>query len=264
MSKIVVNDLIEGAKLYRFWFYSAYVKLQLEHQKTRLSFLWEPITVFFVAIVISTVWSRILQVESKADYFFYVLIGFSLWSLLIAKLVNRAMSALARRSSELNAVARPISWLYLEEIGYSFLNFFVAFPFIFIASSIYFELGVVGICQLILGLLLVWLAAMGLCFSLGVLVFFFRDLLHIVNAVMRLGFLITPIIWRPERLGEYEYLVVYNPFYSFIDICRAPLMASEPRPESWLIAIGITITLLAMGFLVQAIFNESIRRKIFL
>jgi len=261
--KFAINDARQSIGLARYWLYSAFIKLQIEHKKTFLSLFWEPLTVFFVAGTLSIVWSQILKVENPADYFFYILTGFSVWSLLLAKLINRAVASLSTRSAELTTSAKPILSLPLEDIAYSFLNFLTTAPFL-LALSIYyhgFSLGLIGF--FLLGLLLIWLTAVGLCLTLGVLAFFYRDVMQLIKAVMRLGFLVTPIIWKPERLGKYEDLVWLNPFYSFIDFCRAPLMGQMPHNNSIIIAVGLSIVLPLLGFFVLSLMGGKIRRGVF-
>lgn len=261
--KFALNDATQSASLVRYWLYSAFIKLQIEHKKTFLSVLWEPLTVFFVASTLAVVWSQILGIRDPIDYFFYILIGFSIWSLLIAKLINRGVASLSNRSAELTVSAKPISILPLEDIAYSFLNFFTTAPFLLVLSIYYygFSIGLIGV--FILGLILTWVTALGLCLTLGVLAFFYRDVMQLIKAVMRLGFLVTPIIWKPERLGEYEVFVWLNPFYSFIDFCRAPLMGEMPHYNSIVIASCLAVGLIFTGFIVLSLAGEKVRRGVF-
>lgn len=101
-----IQDISNSLSLYRYWKYSALLKLQQDHKKTALSFLWEPLTVFFVAAVLATVWGRILESENRIDYFAYIAVGFAIWSLLFAKLINRGVAALCIRSHELSTSVR--------------------------------------------------------------------------------------------------------------------------------------------------------------
>ena len=258
-----IEDLASGMRLFRYWGYAAILKIQLENQKTSLSVLWGPLTVFFVASILSLVWAQILDVESPVDYFFYILIGFTLWSLLISRLVNRAVASLSNRSGELSLAIKPISVLSLEDIAYCFLNLFLTLPFVIIAAVYHYGLNIELMGWFVLGLVLTWVTAVGLCMTIGILAYFYRDILHLIKAFMRLGFLVTPIIWKPERLGEYAYLVWYNPFHSYIDFCRAPLMGQMPHPNSIMIVFAITLTLSVLGLIALSMSAEKIRLRVF-
>lgn len=260
---IALHDLATGLKLFRYWGYAALIKVQLEHQKTSISVLWGPLTVFFVAGVLSVVWAQVLDVEKPADYFFYILIGFTIWSLLLSRLVNRAVPSLSRRSGELSHAIKPICIFPLEDIAYSFLHFFITLPFVLAVSFGYFGFSLYLFLVFLVGLVLTSITALALCMTLGIVGYFFRDILQIIKAVMRLGFLITPIIWRPERLGEYEYLVWYNPFYSFIEFCRAPLMGQMPHTNSIIIVFSITAVLAILGLVVMSMSIHTVRLRAF-
>jgi len=258
-----VKDLRDSIQLGRYWMFSAFIKIQLEHSKTAFSVLWEPITVFFVATVLSTVWSHILGVETPTDYFFYVLVGFALWSLLFAKVVNRAVASLGTRSAELSNSIKPVSSIPLEEMAYSLLNFATVFPFVLGLCVWFFGTSLVQLLIFVYGLFLIFVAGISLSLTLGVLIFFVRDFLQIVKAVMRLGFLVTPIIWKPDRLGEYEYLVWYNPFYSYLDLCRTALMNEAMKYEALVISSSITLALFLLAWATMTMFGERVRRGVF-
>ena len=262
-NNFAINDIAASYRLRAYIAFSAFVKLQLDHSKTKLSFLWEPITVFFVATVLSIVWSEILDVGDHLHYFFYILIGFTVWSLLFAKIVNRGVASLSARSHELSISIKPISSLCVEDVVYGFLNFFTALPFVLIPSFFFFGVSFFQVGFLCFSLVLIAITGISLSLTLGVVAFFFRDVLQVVKAVMRLGFLITPIIWKPERLGEYEYLVWYNPFYSYMHIVRSCLIGDEIEAVAVYIAVCLTVVLALLAFITLSCFGKNIRRGVF-
>ena len=46
--------------------------------------------------------------------------------------------------------------------------------------------------------------------------------------------LLTPVLWKPEMLGEYASLVYYNPFTYFIGIIRNDLIGLEFDIKIWI------------------------------
>jgi len=249
--------------MFRYWVYLAFLKVQADNRNTKLSFLWEPLTVFFVASVLSIVWVQILDIDDAGNYFLYVLVGFCLWTLLFSKLINRALSSLIRRKKELTRVARPISTLFYEDMFFAFTKFMLAFPVVLVCCLILADVGFIELLSALMGVVLILFAALGLCLSLGVVAFFVEDIMPLVKAAMRLGFLTTPIIWTPDKLGEYQSYVWFNPFYSFLDICRSPLIGDGIPGFSWMVAISITISLLLMGLIVFQLMGRKIRVRVF-
>ena len=64
---------------------------------------------------------------------------------------------------------------------------------------------------------------------------------QIIGNFLQVAFFITPILFKPEMLGQYHFLVDFNPLTHFIAIVRAPLLGEAPRLASWLAVIAISI-----------------------
>ena len=61
---------------------------------------------------------------------------------------------------------------------------------------------------------------------------------------MRIAFLATPIIWMVGEGGKGAIVgayLLFNPFYHFIEIFRAPLLGQTVDPISWVIVCVISI-----------------------
>ena len=61
----------------------------------------------------------------------------------------------------------------------------------------------------------------------------FRDLPQIVAAVMQIAFYITPIIYRPNALNRFSFIVKLNPLAHLIELVRAPLIGQVPSAMTW-------------------------------
>jgi lipopolysaccharide transport system permease protein len=68
---------------------------------------------------------------------------------------------------------------------------------------------------------------------LGILSARFRDVPPIVTNLMQIGFFMTPIIYRPEVLGNRAWIAELNPLYHLIEVVRAPIVAEVLPVASW-------------------------------
>ncbi|MCL4630625.1 ABC transporter permease [Burkholderia multivorans] len=50
----------------------------------------------------------------------------------------------------------------------------------------------------------------------------FRDLPQIVSALLQVAFYVTPIIFRPNALNRFSFIVEWNPLAYLINIVREP------------------------------------------
>lgn len=64
----------------------------------------------------------------------------------------------------------------------------------------------------------------------------YRDLTQIVTSALGLLFLVTPILWSPEVLGERGYIAQVNPFTHLVDLVRQPLLGSSASATNWAVA----------------------------
>ena len=260
--EVLVSDVLETFQMWRYWSYSAIIRLQQKHAMTSFKVLWEPTSTLFMASVLAIVWSMVLDIQNSYEYFLYLASGLLVWTLL-SDLCRQGISSLRRNAR--NMTIRPLALgVYVaEDIALSFLSFMMSLPFILILVVFLGAGSMKGMAWLVIGLVLTLIAAFGFSLSFGIGAFFFGDLQQLVYAVMRLGFLVTPVIWEPERLGEYAHWVWLNPFFSFLDVCRRGILGQEMDYMSLSIASLIAIVLLLFGMVNLFFFNTTIRQRAF-
>ena len=86
----------------------------------------------------------------------------------------------------------------------------------------------------------------------------FRDIPQLINSVIQIIFFMTPIMWKPELLGKHAYLAIWNPFYSLIEIVRAPLLGQLPSTTNVVIAVAVTVANITIASLFFIRFRSRI------
>jgi lipopolysaccharide transport system permease protein len=71
----------------------------------------------------------------------------------------------------------------------------------------------------------------------------FRDLNQVLAATVSIGFLVTPVIWTTDVLGERAYIANLNPLTHLLGLVRMPLLGMQPPAESWYVAGAILLCL---------------------
>jgi ABC-2 type transport system permease protein/lipopolysaccharide transport system permease protein len=95
----------------------------------------------------------------------------------------------------------------------------------------------------------------------GILGVRYRDLSEIFQAVMRIAFLATPIVWMPSPSGRGNIMtkiMAFNPFYHFLEIVRAPLLGQAVSPLSWAVVISFTV----VGLVTAHVFSTRYGRLV--
>jgi ABC-2 type transport system permease protein len=111
------------------------------------------------------------------------------------------------------------------------------------------------------GLALIVLSAISSSVLLGFLCARHRDLYPLLQAMMRVIFFVTPILWSPALLPEDSPRRLFadlNPFAHYIAIWRDPLMGSRPELLSWAVTSGLTLIALCMAFIAFARYRREV------
>jgi lipopolysaccharide transport system permease protein len=90
------------------------------------------------------------------------------------------------------------------------------------------------------------------CLLLGTICARFRDIPPIVNSVMQMAFFISAVIWKPSQLGRHEWLLAFNPFFTLLEVVRAPLLGSVPSLAVWGSALLSSVVLWAASWMLFA------------
>jgi ABC-type polysaccharide/polyol phosphate export permease len=88
----------------------------------------------------------------------------------------------------------------------------------------------------------------------------YRDVLYIVQAILNIVILLTPIMWKVEMLGEYAYIASINPFTHFIALFRSPFLGENPSFES---VIYLTVFTILSLVLAQALYSRFKNRLVY-
>jgi len=151
--------------------------------------------------------------------------------------------------------------MVMVEVFTTFLQFLHQLVII-VAVFVIFGLGI-GLYALVslVGLILLIANGLWLTVVFGIISARYRDLAEIVQAIMRIAFLATPIIWIPgegARGGVMGAFLTFNPFYHFLELIRAPLLGNSIASLSWLVVLFIT----ALGFVLAQLMYDRFARQV--
>jgi len=90
---------------------------------------------------------------------------------------------------------------------------------------------------------------------LGVII---PDMHFIVQNILRLAFFLTPVFWDHAGDRIRLFFFYWNPFTHFITIVRSPMLSGDPALHSWMIALGISVFLWILAFVLLGKFRDRI------
>lgn len=253
------QDLTFALQRWRFWTFSAFLNFRNEHRKSRLGILWEIVSLAFVSAALTLVWAQVLGKEPNFIYFSYVFYGLGIWQL-ISRLVDRGASTFTRNAHLLNSRKLSLTVLALEESTLCLFRFLSVLPFLILVSCFFSGASILNLILFSLSIMMICLTGLFFSLSFGVFSFFFQDLLHITNSIMRIGFLVTPIIWEVSRLGANQHLIYLNPFFPFLDLSRSLLMGRSVADETLYFAGFIFLFMWLLAISAITLFGEKLKR----
>ena len=244
----MLDEVRDSLTLWRYTFYRALINISLRNSGSFLGLLWEPLSTMLVSVILALVWIKVLNINAPLfEYFVYVYLGMVIWGCL-ASAVSNLCSTLIRNADNMTTRSLPVFSYIFEDVLLSLIPFFMSLPFVAIILAIGgYPFSLIGAMTFLCGVVLVFFTSFAFGISIGLMAFFIGDIRQIITSVMRLSFLVTPVIWRPERLGDYEYVLLFNPFYGFVHVLRNSLMNEPIKMEYFVQMLSVTGLLMTLG-----------------
>lgn len=243
--KTLSDDIRDGFKRYPLAASLAREDLLDRYRRSLLGIAWIILSFLLFIVVKAVIFSDFFASEDY-DFFSHLVIGFAVFSF---------MSAIITQGSNLFYSSR--TWILSSNTPYS----------VYIHSLIlraFIELGLLALTSVVLivlfghanwqnawmvlpAFLLYYLTAFGICLLTAPIAIGFKDLVYALQAIMRVTFFATPIIWVAEPDTLRGTVAQWNPLTYYIDLIRVPLLEGAFPLASWLIAMAITSVVCVVG-----------------
>lgn len=242
---------------HKYWTYSAYLEYLRKFRRSKLGPIWSSINVLLFIISIGFVWSFLWKMPLSI-YLPHFSAGVIFWSL-VTLAFEASTSIYFEAKETIKSVKINFFDLFFQKTLFIFFNFIQSFIVLIIVLLFFIDLKLGGIILVFLNLILVFINIFFIIIWSSVLFLYFEDIKNITTHLIRIFFLITPIIWKEEMLGQYSIYLKYNIFYSFIEILRAPLL-NIPFFNHYLPVLIFTLINFVLAYLV---FNKNYKKIIF-
>jgi lipopolysaccharide transport system permease protein len=241
-----VADLAEAARLWRLGATLAWLDVKGRYRGSMLGPLWLTLSTAVMVAALGFLYEALFHMVLR-DYLPFLALSLVLWSYL-QTLVAEACLGLTQNEAMIRAVRMPFS-LYAARIvlrnvivlGHNIVVIVVVFA-IFAAWP-----GRVGLLALP-GFALWLVDSLALTMTLAAICARFRDIPPIMGSVMQIAFFVSPVIWRPELIHHGAEWLPFNPFYSLLELVRAPLLGGLPDATIWLSAGGYSAALIGLSW----------------
>ena len=232
-----LGDLCQGLGSFRLWTFLGWLDIRQRYARSTLGPFWITLSMGVMVGSMGVVYGTLFG-QNMAHYLPMVGDGFVVWGL-ISGILNESCSAYINNANYIRQNNAGL-WVYLFQVVWRQALMFGHNAVISVGLMVAFGFPAAGGVWLVVpGLLLlvanlVW---MGQIFA--ILSARYRDVPQMVTAVVQIFFYVTPLMWRPDMLHHYRWILTFNPFGALVDISRAPLLGMAPSGQSWLVAVGM-------------------------
>jgi lipopolysaccharide transport system permease protein len=246
-NRSAVDDVREGIRLWRLALSLGWLDIRLRYRGSMLGPFWLTISTGVMVGSLGFLYSALFHMALR-DYLPFLALSQVLWGFL-ATLVGEACGAFTESEPVIRATRMPFS---LFAIRILVRNVLVLGHNICVIVVVFLALRIWPGATALLAIpaLPLWMAdAVALSLLLGGICARFRDIMPIVNSVMQIAFFLSPVIWKPEQLGEHAVWLPFNPFYDMLEIVRAPLLGQVPSPLVWVAALVYSAILCGLAWM---------------
>ncbi len=240
-------------------FYLAWLQFLIKFRRTAIGPLWLLISPALFIFILGALFSKVSNIDPVL-FIPHLTIGYIYWTLLNG-FVTGSTTIFQRSRAQILQSGISISELVTINTATVVLQFMHQIILI-VVVMIYYQSGLsVYSFTSIAGLVLLIVNGYWLGMVFGIIGARYRDLAEITQAVMRIAFLATPIIWMPGDTGRGGVVGIYlnlNPFYHFLEIFRAPLLGQSISSLSWVVVIAITV----VGFAISHLFYKRYHKQL--
>jgi ABC-type polysaccharide/polyol phosphate export permease len=188
------------------------------------------------------------EMGGSTNYLLYVTLGVSIFSTMRVFLAQGAASFIGHAGTILN-VPNPYLVYVLRLAIAAAIEFVMAIPVIAFAFWVTNSVPGPMASLSIIGLLILFAFGIGMSLLLASLAPRIRDVVFLMNMVMRFLFFVTPVFWIASGpLGGRRLVAEFNPLYHLLTIVREPLMGGIPNLRHYVVSVVAAFVSLALGF----------------
>ena len=249
--KFAAEDLLEGIYFWRIWLHLGLNDIRVRYRRSFVGQNWQTLSMAVFIGATTLIYSVLLGVEAKR-YAPYVTCAFAIWTL-ISAIITEGTSSYISSETLLRHYSVPKSVCLYQLIVRNMAIFahnivLVAPVFVITGQPFYLTMIFIIPALVLYALNGIWISAV-----LGAISARFRDVPQIVNSIMQIMFILTPVLYTTENAGKRQQIVSeLNPFAHFLAIGRDPLLGRMPNETDMLIVCSITVIGSLIGFIIFA------------
>jgi ABC-type polysaccharide/polyol phosphate export permease len=247
----MVRDLCDGALKTEVWTAFAWDETLSRYRRSALGLAWIVLSYMFFVTVLAIFFGDFSSASTR-EFLIYVALGFAVFSFLNGNLVD-GCAVFVNSANWIKSTSIPYSVFVYKSIFRSITPFFLEFSVALLTMTFLGWRPTLGALWAIPAFAVMLVFAVWVQYLLGLFAARWRDVTHLMGALSRTLFVVTPILWlyRDAR-PLVRSIADYNPFTHYVQIFRDPLLGAPVPVESWEFVGWFTLSGLVLTLIVGA------------
>lgn len=252
--KVTSADVVKAWRLLPLSFWLAEKDIKARYARTVLGPFWSVLSIVFFVGALAITFGALFGISLR-EFLPYLSASIAVWNT-ISSILNESTTIFQRSAGTISTFNLPLS-VYINKNVIEKFILLLHFLTVYMVVAFIFPPGLGwSLLLFVPALFVLFIFGIGAGYLFGAIGIRYRDITPAMASLMLLSFLITPIFW--QKSPELEWLVNANPFYHLLEIARGPLLGYPPEPLNWIIASGVALGTLLVGFLVFSLSRRSI------
>jgi lipopolysaccharide transport system permease protein len=249
-------DLRDGLSQWRLALALARIDLRNRYRGSVLGPLWMSLSTLIMLIGLGLLYGTLFKLQ-LANYLPHLAVSLIIWQW-ISTFILEACGTLTGAEGVIRQMRLPYT---LHALRIAFRNSLVAahsLPIILLVFLVFGQVPGPEAFLAVLGFLLIGINMLAGGLLLGMICARFRDIPPIVANIVQLAFFVSPILWKPELLGDAMVWMALNPFYAMLETVRGPLVEGGGPLLAWVAAVLYTMANVVLAGALFARFRARI------
>lgn len=251
------QDVIQGLQCKDVWIAFAWDEIQNRYRRSVLGLAWLVVSYFLFVTCIATFFGGFSGLAGR-EFVVSVAFGYAFFAFMQAAIVD-GCAVFSSAGGWVKSASLPYSIYVFKGLARNLFPLCIHLCCALVISPFFGWRPTAEFLLVLPAFFVILLTAIAVQYTLGLLAARMRDIGHLVQALARLLFFVTPILWVYEETGGLRRRIAdVNPFTHFIEMVRDPIIGAPLEPNQWKTAILLCLLSWALYFGVAGL----IRRKL--
>lgn len=252
---VVFQEIKNGLSRYRYWTHLGWSDVKQRYRGSLLGPLWMTMNMAVFILALGIVYSRLFH-QNIRELISFLTASLLVW-IYITTIITESCDVFIADKDLIENVKLPYS-IYIFKLIWRNMVVMLHNSIVYVAVCLIFFLNPhLTLLLFVPGFIIVTLGLFGLSMILGLVGLRYRDTPPIISSLIMVAFLISPITWKPELLGN-SLIIKLNPLTYFMDMLRSPLLGQVPSINSYIICSIISISILYLALNLFAKYSSRI------